>query len=188
MRGGRSQSMPSDLMGGDLMGGGMEDLMGGMGGGAAPPRRNQGPKVNMKEPEGGGDRNFFAARREAEKQAAIDAKVNALKEAKQTEESNRDKEQMLEKQVKARVQQWTKEKKNLRALLASLHEIAPPCSWNPVTLAQLIDPAMVKKSYRKALLAVHPDKQDSGDVEKKVLAQHVFDALRDAWNIFEKTG
>ena len=26
------------------------------------------------------------------------------------------------------------------------------------------------------------------DVEKKVLAQHVFDALRDAWNIFEKTG
>ena len=74
--------------------------------------------------------------------------------------------------VKARVQAWQKEKKNLRALLASLHEIAPPCSWNPVTLAQLIDPAMVKKSYRKALLAVHPDKQDSGDVEKKVLAQH----------------
>ena len=46
----------------------------------------------------------------------------------------------------------------------------------------------VKKAYRKALLAVHPDKQDPGDVEKKVLAQLIFDALRDAWNLFEKTG
>ena len=86
------------------------------------------------------------------------------------------------------VQAWQREKKNLRALLASLHEIAPPCSWTPHTLAQLIDSSAVKKAYRKALLAVHPDKQDGGDVEAKVLAQHVFDALRDAWNIFEKTG
>ena len=48
------------------------------------------------------------------------------------------------------------------------------------------DPSAVKRAYRKALLAVHPDKQDAGDVEKKVLAQHIFDALRDAWNIFEQ--
>merc|ERR1719163_2598888 len=41
-----------------------------------------------------------------------------------------------------------------------------------------------EKKNLRALLADHPDKQDSDDVEKKVLAQHIFDALRDAWNIF----
>jgi len=86
------------------------------------------------------------------------------------------------------VQAWQKEKKNLRALLASLHEIAPPCSWNPMTLGQLIEASACKKAYRKALLAVHPDKQDAGNVEAKVLAQHIFDALREAWNLFEKSG
>jgi curved DNA-binding protein CbpA len=52
----------------------------------------------------------------------------------------------------------------------------------------LLDPSAVKKAYRKSLIAVHPDKQDAADVEAKVLAQQVFDALREAWNIFEKTG
>jgi len=168
---------------GDMMGGmGGVDLIGGGG------KRTATVPAFVAEPDGGGDRNFFAARREHEKQAAIDAKVAALKEQKAAEENNREMERDLEKVVKARVQAWQKEKKNLRALLASLHEIAPPCSWQPVNISALIDPAQVKKSYRKALLAVHPDKQDSGDVEKKVLAQHIFDALRDAWNIFEKTG
>jgi len=140
-------------------------------------------------PSGGGsEREFYAQRREAEKQEAIDAKVQQLKLQKEKETSNREREQELNKSVKARVGAWQREKKNLRALLASLHEIAPPCSWQPVTLAVLLDPSAVKKSYRKALLAVHPDRQDPGDVEAKVLAQHVFDALRDAWNLFEKTG
>jgi len=167
----------------------MDDLLGGVGdlrGGGALPKRTNVP--SMVEPAGGGDRNFFAQRREAEKQAAIDAKVNALKEAKETEETNRERERDLEKVVKAKVHAWQKEKKNLRALLASLHEIAPPCSWQPMTLGQLLDAAAVKKAYRKSLIAIHPDKQDAADLEKKVLAQHIFDALRDAWNLFEKTG
>lgn len=170
------------------------DMMGGMGGGSGSCNcgrmagRSASMPASMAEPAGGGDRAFFAQRREMEKQAAIDAKVEALREAKEAEESNREKERDLEKIVKARVQAWQREKKNLRALLASLHEIAPPCSWQPMTLAQLLDPSAVKKGYRKALLAVHPDKQKDTDIEAKVLAQHVFDALRDAWNLFEKTG
>ena len=74
----------------------------------------------------------------------------------------------------------------MRALLADLHNIAPPCSWKQRTLGELLDKQKVKKAYQRAILAVHPDKQDSDDVEKKVLAQHIFDALRDAWNIFEQ--
>ena len=79
-----------------------------------------------------------------------------------------------------------------------------------MTLGELIDAKAVKKAYRKACIAIHPDKQPAGDVAKKVharararpavvsdavcspalahaqvLAQHVFDALRDAWGRFE---
>ena len=170
-------------------------------------------------PSGGGsEREFYAQRREAEKQEAIDAKVQQLKLQKEKETSNREREQevrvrrpthcgicttpcrppppaapnawlhtarpltravlrhsprhsprhssprhssprhssprhslshvrawQLNKSVKARVGAWQREKKNLRALLASLHEIAPPCSWQPVTLAVLLDPSAVKK-------------------------------------------
>jgi len=162
--------------------------MGGCSGGAATRPSRAVSMPAMPEPAGGGDRNFFAQRREAEKQAAIDAKVTALREAKESEEANREMERDLEKIIKAKVQAWQREKKNLRALLASLHEIAPPCSWQPMTIGQLLDASAVKKGYRKALLAVHPDKQKESDAEAKVLAQHVFDALRDAWNLFEKTG
>ena len=57
-----------------------------------------------------------------------------------------------------------------------------------MTLGELLDPSAVKKGYRKALLAVHPDKQEGGDLSAKVLAQLVFDALRDAWHAFEQSG
>ena len=83
---------------------------------------------------------------------------------------------------------WQKEKKNLRALLASLHEIAPPCSWKPMTIGQLIDKGAVKKGYHKACLAVHPDKQPPDDLEAKVMAQLLFDALRESWGQFQQTG
>ena len=46
----------------------------------------------------------------------------------------------------------------------------------------------MKNKYRRACLAVHPDKQDSGDLEAKVMAQLVFDALREAWGTFQQTG
>ncbi len=139
-------------------------------------------------PPGGGDRAFYANRREAQKQAAIDEKVEKVRQQNAKAEADRDLEQQLERGIAAKVQAWQREKKNLRALLASLHEIAPPCSWKPMTLGELLDAANVKKGYRKALLAVHPDKQPKDDIAAKVLAQHVFDALRDAWILFEKMG
>lgn len=185
------------MMGGDMMGG---DMMGGMGGGT---RKQNGapPDLLGGEPDPfGGPSGFVArpgepperaalrAKHAAEKQAAIDEKVRALRAAEQKAESNRDTERELEKEIKARVAQWKRDKKNLRALLASLHEIAPPTQWKPVTLAQLLDPTAVKKAYHRSLIAVHPDKQPAEDLEKKVLAQHIFDALRDSWHVFEQTG
>jgi len=185
-----------DLMGGmeDLLGGmGTPELLGGMAGSGAPRSGaslgSGGTERSALGPDGRPlSRQQLAARREAEKAAAIAAKVEEQRTRAATAEQNRETERDLEKVVGARVAQWQRDKKNLRALLASLHEIAPPCSWEPMSLGQLIDPAACKKAYRKAILAVHPDKQDGSDLQKKVLAQHVFDALREAWNVYQKTG
>jgi len=194
--GGGSGGRGSDLMGGmggggaDLLGGmGSADLLSGMGNGRPAAAPGVGRAGSITGPDGRPlSREQLAARREAEKQAAIAAKVQEQRAREAKVEADRDREHDLEKTVTARVQQWQRDKKNLRALLASLHEIAPPCSWKPMTLGQLIEPSACKKAYHKALLAVHPDKQDAGDLEKKVLAQHIFDALRDAWHVYQQTG
>ena len=174
-------------MGGDFRGVGV----GGMGGGSSNVgHRRQSIDLMADTPPPGGvpNREYLRAQKEAAKQAAMAEKVDRLRAANEQEEADRDHEQVLEKTIRARVAAWQQEKKNLRALLASLHEIAPPCSWKPKTLAELVDPAAVKKAYHRACIAIHPDKQPTGDVEKKVLAQHVFDTLRSSWQRFEQGG
>merc|ERR1719453_1998150 len=82
-------------------------------------------------------------------------------------------------QLEKRVLQWA-EGKNLQALLASLHEIAPKCCrWEPRTLAALIDEAALKDAYKLSLIAVHPDKldQDRPDWER-ARCQLIFNHLR----------
>lgn len=61
---------------------------------------------------------------------------------------------------KLKVSEWTEGKQgNLRALLCSLHTVIwPGCKWQKYEMHQLVTAADVKKSYRKACLAVHPDK------------------------------
>jgi len=56
--------------------------------------------------------------------------------------------------------QWKENKtRNIRALLGSLHTIVwDDCNWQSVGIHQLMNPSDVKKMYRKACLAVHPDK------------------------------
>lgn len=55
--------------------------------------------------------------------------------------------------------EWTEGKKgNIRALLGTLHTVIWEGSgWN-CNLSNLVTHADVKKAYRKACLAVHPDK------------------------------
>lgn len=50
-------------------------------------------------------------------------------------------------------------KSNIRALLCSLHTVLwEDGKWQKYEMHQLISAADVKKAYRKACLAVHPDK------------------------------
>lgn len=60
-----------------------------------------------------------------------------------------------------KIAEWTEGKKgNLRALLCSMHTVLWPEAdrWQRCEMHQLVTAADVKKAYRKACLAVHPDK------------------------------
>ncbi|XP_011309991.1 cyclin-G-associated kinase [Fopius arisanus] len=85
-----------------------------------------------------------------------------------------------------KVNEWTEGKKgNLRALLCSLHTVLWPEAdrWQRYEMHQLVSPADVKKAYRKACLAVHPDKQ-TGTANENI-AKLIFMELNNAWSAFE---
>ncbi|CAH8461723.1 unnamed protein product [Dicrocoelium dendriticum] len=84
------------------------------------------------------------------------------------------------------VQDWTHGKdRNLRALLCSLPAILwEGVRWNPVGITDLLHPDQVKRQYRNAARAVHPDKWMNTEYEK--LARMIFVELNDAMAEFEK--
>lgn len=90
--------------------------------------------------------------------------------------------------IRARVESW-QAGKNLRTMLVSLHEVTPSSAgWVPVQLQDVVQPADVKSVYRKAVLAVHPDKHAAGKSGERMLGHLVFETLREQWNVFRSTG
>jgi len=87
--------------------------------------------------------------------------------------------------IRARVEAW-QEGKKLRAMLVTLHEVAPKSSgWTPVQLSAVMQPADVKSAYRKAVLAVHPDKLPP---KERKLGHCVFEVLCEQWKEFRMSG
>lgn len=86
----------------------------------------------------------------------------------------------------ARVFKWKDGKaRNIRALLCSLETVLwEDARWNRCGMHQLVAKEDVKKMYRKACLAVHPDKQTGTDNEE--LSKLIFMELNDAWSDFDK--
>ncbi len=79
----------------------------------------------------------------------------------------------------------------MRGLLGSLQTVLwPDSGWVPVGVGEMLDPGQVRKVWMKANLLVHPDKvrQRNGSPEQVAIADMIFDALKDAWNAFQKTG
>ncbi|XP_045764803.1 cyclin-G-associated kinase isoform X2 [Maniola jurtina] len=118
-----------------------------------------------------GSQGYEFAKREAGPRT-----MNAMRKEEMVKEMDPDKLKILD---------WTEGKKaNIRALLCSLHTVVwDECRWARVDMAQLVSAADVKRSYRKACLAVHPDKQMGTPNEN--LAKMIFMELNNAWSDFE---
>ena len=85
----------------------------------------------------------------------------------------------------AKIFEWKEGKaRNIRTLLCSLHKIIwQGARWTECGMHQLVSTADVKKMYRKACLAVHPDKQMGTDNEN--ISKLIFMELNEAWSEFE---
>ena len=61
---------------------------------------------------------------------------------------------------KLKIFDWIENKeRNIRALLCTMHTVTwEGCNWQPCGMHQLLTANDVKKMYRKACLAIHPDK------------------------------
>ncbi|XP_051696300.1 cyclin-G-associated kinase isoform X1 [Oryctolagus cuniculus] len=91
--------------------------------------------------------------------------------------------------LKLKLLDWVEGKeRNIRALLSTLHTVLwdGESRWTPLSMAELVTPAQVKKQYRRAVLVVHPDKAAGQPYEQ--LAKMIFMELNDAWSEFESQG
>ncbi|XP_028787941.1 auxilin-related protein 2 [Neltuma alba] len=115
--------------------------------------------------------------------AVADMKQRNLRSTMEQEERRR-----IAETLDAEIKRWAAGKEgNMRALLSTLQYVLwPECAWQPVSLADIITSASVKKVYRRATLCVHPDKvqQKGASLEQRYIAEKVFDILKEAWNKF----
>ncbi|KAH3676356.1 hypothetical protein WICMUC_001987 [Wickerhamomyces mucosus] len=114
-----------------------------------------------------------------------------LKRVRETQKATEAFEQdkfKLHDAVEARINSWkTGKEDNLRALLASLHEILWDSSnWRQIGLSDLVIPKKVKILYMKAVAKTHPDKiPKDATSEQKLIAQNVFVVINTAWEAFK---
>lgn len=85
---------------------------------------------------------------------------------------------------------WAKgdgfEKKNIRMLLSTLHEIWKHERWVKVSLGDILEDTKLKKIYNKSILQIHPDKIHSPDPRMKYCAERVCNILTDSYSEYKK--
>ena len=142
-----------------------------------------------------------AVGKSASVQAAVHQRVNdmknsqakALAEVRKREEqkkANDAEEDQVRRALEPKIKAWSEEhgkKKQLRALLASLHTILwQGANWKQISIGDILDDSKVKKFYHKASRVVHPDKTHDLDAEKRFLSKRIFDALTQAKTAFDE--
>mmetsp|Transcript_26546 Transcript_26546/g.53895 ORF Transcript_26546/g.53895 Transcript_26546/m.53895 type:complete len:525 (+) Transcript_26546:257-1831(+) len=133
-------------------------------------------------------------------QAAVNSRVNemrdsqqkAVKEVRERElkkKQSEAEEDVVRQKLEPKIKVWSEEhgkKKQLRALLSSLHTVLwQGAKWKPVSLGDILDANKCKRCYHKATLVVHPDKTGGLSPEQRFLAKRIFDALTQAKTEFD---
>lgn len=141
-----------------------------------------------------------AVGKSASVQAGVNKRVNEMAEAQQKAlqemrereaKKTRDEEEedVVRKRLEPKIKKWGEEhgkKKQIRALLASLHTILwPGNKWKQIGIGDLLDDSKVKRAFHKATLVVHPDKTHELPTEQRFLAKRIFDALCQAKTEFD---
>lgn len=162
------------------------------GGGPAAPKKEAAIKLDMSN----------AAGKSANVQKAMQDRVNdmnatrqkAVQEVKDREALKKKREMeedAIRVQLEPKIKAWSEEygkKKQLQALLASLHTILwPGTKWKTISMGDILQPAKVKKFYFKATLVVHPDKTGDLPAEQRFLAKRIFDALSQAKTVYDES-
>lgn len=124
-----------------------------------------------------------AASAVAKAEAKVKERLRAENAAVAQEEATKD---SLRDSVDGRILAWKNGKENnVRALLASLHDIVwPGLGWKKVGMHELVMDNQVKKVYMRAIGRLHPDKltPKSNTIEERMLGGAVFTVLNDAWS------
>eukprot|EP00339_Tiarina_fusa_P013857 CAMPEP_0117020442 /NCGR_PEP_ID=MMETSP0472-20121206/15545_1 /TAXON_ID=693140 ORGANISM="Tiarina fusus, Strain LIS" /NCGR_SAMPLE_ID=MMETSP0472 /ASSEMBLY_ACC=CAM_ASM_000603 /LENGTH=439 /DNA_ID=CAMNT_0004725661 /DNA_START=229 /DNA_END=1548 /DNA_ORIENTATION=+ len=141
-----------------------------------------------------------AVGKSANVQAAVSKRVNEMKEsqAKALQEvrereakkkREEEEEDIVRKQLEPKIKQWSEEhgkKKQLRALLGTLHTVLwPGAKWKTLSIGDILDDSKVKRAFHKATLVVHPDKTHHLPPDQRFLAKRIFDALCQAKTDFD---
>jgi hypothetical protein len=115
--------------------------------------------------------------------------VNEIREREAQKKAEEAEEDLVRKRLEPKLKAWSEEhgkKKQLRALLATLHTILwPGADWKPVGIGDLLDDSKVKRCFHKASRVVHPDKTHHLGPEQRFMAKRIFDALSQAKNDFD---
>lgn len=132
--------------------------------------------------------------------AAVNARVHDMKESQEKavrevrareekKKADDDAEDEVRRRLEPKIKIWSEEhgkKKQLRALLGSLHTILwPEAKWKQVSIGDMLDNSKCVKFYRKATLVVHPDKTHKLNPEQRFLAKRIFDAITQAKTAFD---
>jgi hypothetical protein len=129
------------------------------------------------------------ADRIAKMAAEQEKKVAEFKAREAKKKADEDTEDVIRRQFDPKIKAWAEEhgkKKQLRALLASLHTVLwPGAKWKQLTIGDLLDDGKVRRAFLKASLVVHPDKTSELNPEARFLAKRIFDALSQAKTDFD---
>jgi hypothetical protein len=116
-------------------------------------------------------------------------KVQEFKDREAKKKTDEDQEDVIRRKLEPGIKAWSEEhgkKKQLRALLASLHTVLwPGAKWKSLTIGDVLDDKKVRRAYLKASLVVHPDKTHDLPPEQRFLAKRIFDALSQAKTDFD---
>ena len=126
-------------------------------------------------------------REELVTQQRAEKKVRQLRQAEQVHKAQARQTERVQGTIKDQVQRWAA-KKSLIRMLCTLEKIMPRerVSLPKLDLRISSTAADVKRAYKQALRAVHPDKLATASVDDRVRGEFVFSALREAYSRAEK--